>query len=84
MLCVSAKDCELCKVMQESFNLDHVLAGILKTFGGSPDDQLTLLVSWRHFICSSYSDSVASSGQVITKRHKYLSIMVYTTCQVNV
>ncbi|XP_076466718.1 protein CIP2A homolog L-like isoform X2 [Babylonia areolata] len=37
------KDVELCGMMQESFNMDHVLAGILKTFGGSPDDNLTLV-----------------------------------------
>ncbi|KAL8599321.1 hypothetical protein ACOMHN_008036 [Nucella lapillus] len=37
------KDAELCGMMQESFNMDHVLAGVLKTYGGSPDDNLTLV-----------------------------------------
>ncbi|KAK7471577.1 hypothetical protein BaRGS_00035805 [Batillaria attramentaria] len=36
-----AKDSELCSMLQETFNIDHTLAAILKTYGGAPDDQLT-------------------------------------------
>ncbi|KAK7107208.1 protein CIP2A homolog L-like [Littorina saxatilis] len=38
-----AKDRELCRMMKEGFSLDHVLASIIKTCGGSPDEQLTLV-----------------------------------------
>lgn len=42
---LTAKDRELCRMMKEGFSLDHVLASIIKTCGGSPDEQLTLVVS---------------------------------------
>ena len=43
---VTAKKSELCNMMKESFSMDHALAGILKTFGGSSDDQMTTVVSY--------------------------------------